>query len=49
MNDDSVTTYTLNSLCNIFDCELSDIMEFLPDKDHGNRSANGKQEKNDNS
>lgn len=42
MNDDSVTTYTLNSLCNILDCELSDIMEFLPDKNNGDKSDNDK-------
>lgn len=31
MNDESVSTYTLNSLCNILKCELTDIMEFEPD------------------
>ena len=31
MSDESVTTNTLNSLCNIFDCDLSDIMTFTPD------------------
>ena len=31
MNDESVSTYTLNSLCNILGCELSDIMEFHAD------------------
>ena len=31
MNDESVSTYTLNALCNILECNLSDIMEFLPD------------------
>ena len=31
MTDESVTTNTLNSLCNIFDCDLSDIMTFTPD------------------
>ena len=30
-NDESVSTYTLNSLCNILECELTDIMEFEPD------------------
>lgn len=47
MNDDSVTTYTLNSLCNILNCELSDIVEFLPDKDNGEKSENDKQKKAD--
>ena len=32
MNDDSVSTYTLNALCNILNCDLSDIMEFHPDQ-----------------
>ena len=40
MNDDSVTTYTLNSLCNILDCGLSDIMEFLPDNNSEDKSEN---------
>ena len=31
MNDESVSTYTLNALCNILECDLSDMMEFLPD------------------
>lgn len=31
MNDESVSTYTLNALCNILGCDLSDIIEFLPD------------------
>ena len=30
-NDESVSTYTINALCNIFQCSLSDIMEFSPD------------------
>ena len=47
MNDDSVTTYTLNSLCNILDCGLSDIMEFLPDHNSEDKSENDKYEKAD--
>lgn len=31
MNDESVSSYTLNSLCNILKCDLLDIMEFLPE------------------
>ena len=31
MNDESVSTYTLNSLCNILDCKVSEIMTFTPD------------------
>ncbi len=47
MHDDSVTTYTLNSLCNILDCELSDIVEFIPDKQKENETENNTQEKAD--
>ena len=35
MRDESVSTYTLNSLCEIFECELSDIAVFLPDDKSG--------------
>lgn len=31
MNDESVSTNTINALCCIFDCAFSDIMEFTPD------------------
>lgn len=31
MNDQSVSTYTINALCNILACEPGDIMEFSPD------------------
>ena len=31
LEDESVSTNTINALCNIFDCSLTDIMEFLPD------------------
>lgn len=34
MNDQSVSTNTLNSLCNILDCEISDIITFSPDTDN---------------
>ena len=34
MNDESVSTYTINALCNIFDCQLSDIMEFSSDREN---------------
>lgn len=33
MGDESVSTYTLNALCNILECDLSEIVEFRPD--HG--------------
>ena len=29
--NDNVSTYTLNSLCKILDCSLSDIAEYVPD------------------
>lgn len=32
MNDESVSTYTLNSICHILNCQLSDIMEFRIDE-----------------
>ncbi len=28
-----VTTHTLNKLCEILDCKLEDIAEYIPDKD----------------
>lgn len=31
MSDQSVSTYTINALCNILDCDINDIMEFSPD------------------
>ena len=33
MGDESVSTYTLNALCNILECDLSEIVEFR--RDHG--------------
>ena len=33
MKDESVSTHTINSLCNIFKCELADIMEFQLDNE----------------
>lgn len=27
-----VTTYTLNRLCNALQCDINDILEFVPDK-----------------
>jgi DNA-binding Xre family transcriptional regulator len=35
MNDESVSTHTVDALCNILKCGLSDIMEFIPDEDNG--------------
>lgn len=31
MNNESVSTNTLNSLCNILDCDISDIVCFVSD------------------
>ena len=31
MNDESVSTNTLNVLCSILNCEISEIIEFIPD------------------
>lgn len=33
MSDESVSTNTLNAICNILDCDIKEIMEFQPDKD----------------
>ena len=32
MNDESVSTNTLNSLCHILHCNLEDIILFIPDQ-----------------
>jgi DNA-binding Xre family transcriptional regulator len=29
----NVSTYTLNQLCKILDCKLSDIAEYIPDEE----------------
>ena len=34
MNDESVSSNTINSLCHIFDCDFIDIMEFIPDTEN---------------
>lgn len=31
MRDESVSTNTLDALCNIFQCEIDDIISFSPD------------------
>lgn len=31
MADESVSSNTLDSLCNILDCDILDIIEFIPD------------------
>lgn len=34
MRDESVSTNTLNSLCNILECDISEIVRFVPDKEN---------------
>ena len=29
----SITTYTLNNLCKALDCQIFDIIEYIPDKE----------------
>ena len=33
MADESISTYTLDSLCNILGCTPADLMEFTPDEE----------------
>ncbi len=33
MSDESVSTNTLNAICNILDCDIKEIMKFQPDLD----------------
>ena len=37
MHDESVSTYTLNALCNILQCDISDLMTFTPDTEDAKR------------
>ena len=34
----NVNTYTLNQLCQIFDCDLSDIAEYKPDNSNSDKN-----------
>jgi DNA-binding Xre family transcriptional regulator len=34
MHDESVSTNTIDALCQIFDCAITDIIEVLPDPDN---------------
>lgn len=36
MSDESVSTNTLNALCNILNCDIGEIINFQPDKDIDN-------------
>ena len=31
MSDQSVSTHTLDALCNILQCDITEIVEFIPD------------------
>ena len=31
--NESVSTHTIDMFCRILDCQVSDIMEYIPDKD----------------
>ena len=33
MRDESISTYTLDALCNILDCAPADLMEFTPERE----------------
>lgn len=36
MNDQSISTNTLNALCNIFHCKIEDLVCFYPDSEQNN-------------
>ncbi len=38
MADQSVSTNTIDALCQILDCDVTDIMEVIPDPPTGGRS-----------
>ncbi len=40
MSDQSVSTYTINSLCNILGCRIEELMCFIPD---GKEKINSRQ------
>ena len=40
MRDESVSTNTLNSLCNILDCDVSEIIKFIPDTENKDIESN---------
>lgn len=42
LNDESVSTNTIDALCQIFHCEITDIMEVLPDRENDSDGSNGK-------
>lgn len=40
MRDESVSTNTLNSLCNILECDISEIIKFIPDAENKDIESN---------
>lgn len=40
MRDESVSTNTLNSLCNILGCDISEIVKFVPDSENKDNEGN---------
>ncbi len=40
-HNESVTTTTLNDLCRILDCELSDITKYIPEEPEKSSPASG--------
>ena len=40
MCDESVSTNTLNSLCNILECDISEIIKFIPDTENKDIESN---------
>lgn len=42
LNDESVSTNTIDALCQIFGCEITDIMEVLPDRENDSGGSDGK-------
>lgn len=40
MCDESVSTNTLNSLCNILECDISEIVKFVPDSENKDIEGN---------
>ena len=40
MHDESVSTNTLNSLCNILKCDISEIIKFIPDTENKDIESN---------
>ena len=35
-NGNDITTKTINKLCGLLNCSISDLMEYVPDEEQGN-------------